>query len=191
MSNDELAARPALERFRPYLRILARAHLDPRLRGKLDPSDLVQDALVRAVRTLDQFRGSSDAELAGWLRRILVRTLVNAVRAFRQERRDAAREQPLADAVERTSVRLEAWLAAGGASPSGLAARNEDLCRLSAAIECLPDAQREALTLHHIQGWTLDAVAGQMNRTPAAVAGLIKRALQRLRQDLAPDEPAE
>ena len=56
-------------------------------------------------------------------------------------------------------------------------------------MEGLPDAQREALTLHHLHRWTLDAVAAHMGRTPAAVAGLIKRALRQLRQELAPDGP--
>src|SRR5262245_52166999 len=190
MTSDESAVRPDLERFRPYLRVLARANLDPRLRGKLDPSDMVQDALVKAVQSFDQYRGTSDAELAGWLRQILVRNLANTVRGFRQEKRDAGREQALEAAVEQTSVRLGAWLVADVSTPSQRVARHEDLCRLAAAIERLPDAQREALTLHHLQGWTLDAVAGHTQRTPAAVAGLIKRALRQLRQELAPDGPA-
>ena len=78
MQTVEPADRPDLERFRPYLRVLARANLDPRLRAKVDPSDVVQDAFVRAVRAADQYRGTTDAELAGWLRQILVRTLANS-----------------------------------------------------------------------------------------------------------------
>lgn len=191
MTPREPLDRAELERFRPYLQVLARTHLDPRLRGKLDPSDVVQDALVQAVRAIDQYRGESDPELAGWLRQILIRTLSNAVRSFGQEKRDAGREQVIAAAVEETSVRLEAWLAADVTSPSQHAARNEDLVRLASALERLPDAQREALTLHHLQRWTLDAVAKQMGRTPAAVAGLIKRALRQLRADLAADKPTE
>lgn len=191
MTPREPVERAELERFRPYLQVLARTHLDPRLRGKLDPSDVVQDALVQAVRAIGQYRGESDPELAGWLRQILIRTLSNAVRSFGQEKRDAGREQVIAAAVEETSVRLEAWLAADVTSPSQHAARNEDLVRLASALERLPDAQREALTLHHLQRWTLDAVAQQMGRTPAAVAGLIKRALRQLREDLSPNKPTE
>lgn len=189
MSTGEPAGRPDLERFRPYLRLLARANLDPRLRTRVDPSDVVQDALVQAVRAADQYRGTTDAELGGWLRQILVRTMANAVRDAGREKRDAGRERSIEEAVEQTSVRLEAWLAADASSPSQRAARNEDVVRLTAAIERLPDAQREALTLHHLRRWTLDAVAGHMNRTPAAVAGLIKRALRQLRQELAPGGP--
>lgn len=188
MSTDGPAVAD-LERFRPYLRVLARTNLDPRLRGKVDPSDVVQDALVRAVRALAQYRGTSEAELAGWLRQILVRTLANTVRDLTRDRRDAGREQSLQAAVEQTSVRLEAWLAADSSSPSGVAVRNEDVARLEAALDRLPDDQREALTLHYLQGWTLDAVAGHLNRTQAAVAGLTKRALRQLRRELVPDGP--
>jgi RNA polymerase sigma-70 factor (ECF subfamily) len=176
-----------LQRFRPYLRVLVRSKFDPRLRAKLDPSDVVQDVLVQAVRAIAQYRGRSDAELAGWLRQILIRTLANTARDLARDKRDAGRERAVASAVERTSVRLGALLAAEASSPSQRAARNEDLVRLAAAIERLPDAQREALTLHHLQGWKLDEVAGHMKRTPVAVAGLIKRAVRQLRQKLAPD----
>lgn len=189
MSTDGPAVAGDLERFRPYLRVLARANLDPRLRGKVDPSDVVQDALVRAVRAFAQYRGTSDAELCAWLRRILVTTLANTVRDLTRDKRDAGREQSLQAAVEQTSVRLEAWLAADSSSPSGVAIRKEDVVRLEAALERLPEAQREALNLYYLQGWPLDAVAGHLNRTPAAVAGLTKRALRQLRRELATDGP--
>jgi RNA polymerase sigma-70 factor, ECF subfamily len=183
MTPDRPAAAD-LDRFRPYLRLLARAHLDPRLRGKLDPSDLVQETLVKAVRAIDQFRGTTDAELAAWLRQTLARHMANAVRDFAREKRDAGREVALG--AEQSSVRLDAWLAAEITSPSLRAERNEDLARLAKAIEALPDAQREAVTLHHLLRWSLDQVAGHMGRSPTAVAGLIKRGLRQLRADLAP-----
>ncbi|HJZ54757.1 MAG TPA: sigma-70 family RNA polymerase sigma factor [Gemmataceae bacterium] len=178
---------PDLARFRPYLRVLARANLAPRLRGKLDPSDVVQEAMVHALRAIDQFRGTTDAELAAWLRQILIRALAGAARGFARDKRDAGREQPLTAAVEETSARLEAWLAADASTPSQRAERNEDLVRLTAAIDRLPDAQREALTLYRLRGLGLDEVAGHMGRSPDAVAGLIKKAVHQLRQDLAPD----
>ncbi|HJZ59201.1 MAG TPA: sigma-70 family RNA polymerase sigma factor [Gemmataceae bacterium] len=186
MSGDGVG--PDLARFRPYLRVLARASLDARLRGKLDPSDAVQEAMVNALRAIELFRGTTDAELAAWLRQILARVLAGAARGFARDKRDAGREQSLA-AVEDSSARLEAWLAADGSSPSQRAERNEDLVRLAAAVDRLPDAQREALTLYRLRGLGLDEVAAQMGRSPDAVAGLIKRAVHQLRQDLAPGGP--
>ena len=170
-----------LERFRAYLRLLARLHLDPRLKGKLDPSDVVQQTLLQAFQGLGQFRGKSEGELAAWLRQILARNLAMAVREFAREKRNVQRERSIEAAIEASSSRLEAWLAAEQSSPSERAERNEQALRLAEALEQLPEAQREALVLQHWQGQSLAEIAQHMGRSPEAVAGLIKRGVKRLR----------
>lgn len=175
-----------LEKFRAYLRLLARLHLDIRLQGKLDPSDVVQDVLLKAVAAFDQFQGESEAELAGWLRQILARHLANLVRDLGREKRDVGREFSLQAAIEQSSVRLEGWLAAEQTSPSLKAEFNEQLLLLAEAIDRLPDAQREALTLHHLHSWKLEAIAERTGKSLTAVAGLIKRGLRQLREELGP-----
>jgi RNA polymerase sigma-70 factor (ECF subfamily) len=168
-------------RFRSYLRLLARLQLDRRLRSKLDPSDVVQQTLLQAHRALGDFRGRTDAEMAAWLRQILARNLAHASRDFGRHKRDVTREQSLEKAVNASSARIEAWLAAEQSSPSQKAERNEHVLRLSGALENLPDAQREALELHYFQECPLAETARRMNRTPVAVAGLLKRGLKQLR----------
>lgn len=170
-----------LERFRPYLMLLARLQLDPRLRGKLDASDIVQQTFLQAHQALAGFRGTTDAERMAWLRQILARCLGHAVRDGGRDRRDVNREQSLQAAVEDSSLRLEAWLAADQSSPSQQADRNEQVLRLAAALAQLPDGQREALLLHYWQDWTVIDMARQMERSTTAVAGLLKRGLKQLR----------
>jgi RNA polymerase sigma-70 factor (ECF subfamily) len=176
-----------LERYRAYLRLLARLHLDPRLRGKIDASDVVQQTLLQAYRALDQFRGEGEAEMASWLRRILAHQLTHAVRDLGREKRDVGRERSIEQALGRSSQRLGAWLAADQSSPSERAERNEQAVRLAAALELLPESQREALVLHYWQSWTLPEIGRHLGRTPAAVAGLLHRGIKLLRTHLQED----
>ena len=177
---------PAVQRFRDYLRLLARLHLGDRLRGKVEASDVVQQTLLEAHQKLDQFRGRSDAELAAWLRRLLACTLADVLRAHARARRDVAREQALAS-VEASSARLEAWLAAEQSSPSEQAQCNEQVLLLAEALTGLPGPQRQVVELRHLRGWSLAEIAGHLGRSPAAVAGLLHRGLARLR-NLLPEE---
>ena len=176
-------ARP-VEDYRDYLHLLARLHLDPRLRGKVDPSDVVQQTLVKAHQNREQFRGRTAAEQAGWLRRILANTLIDAARKFQRE---LAAGHSLEQAFQESSARLEAWLAAEQSSPSEILARQEQLLRLAAALAQLPEDQRTAVELHHLRDGSVAEIAGVMGRTEAAVAGLLRRGLKRLRELLQED----
>ena len=184
MSEQPDAYEPELERFREYLRLLARLHLDRRLQGKLDPSDLVQQTLLEAHRKRQQFRGRSDAEFAAWLRQMLACCLADAHRAAGRAKRNVARERSLEAALEQSSARLQAWMRAEQSSPSQQAQRQEQAVRLSDALAALPEAQGQALMLRHLQGWSLDEISRHMSRSQAAVAGLLKRGLQQLREQL-------
>jgi RNA polymerase sigma-70 factor (ECF subfamily) len=175
------ALRP-LEQFRDYLGLLARSQLRPLLRGKVDGSDVVQQTLLEAHRHADQFRGTTSGEQAAWLRQILARQLANLARDHQRNRRDVRRECSLEQAVEQSSARLEAWLAAEQSSPSERAERNEQIARLAVALGELPEAQREAVEMRYLQGLSLDEIAAEMERSAGAVAGLLHRGLEGLRE---------
>src|SRR5262249_556445 len=155
---------PNLDAYRPYLRLLARLHWDDRLNEKMEPEDLVQQVLLEAHRDWAKFRGSCDAEVAGWLGGILANQLSRSVRRFTQAMRDGGREVHL-DALEASSVRLNDWLAAEHSSPSERAQRNERGVRLAAALEQLPETQREAIILRHLQDWPVAAIARRLDKT--------------------------
>lgn len=174
-----------LDRYRQYLLLLARAEIDPRLREKLDPSDIVQQTLLDAYQKRDQFRGTTSTERAAWLRQILAHNLVDALRGIGRKKRDACREQSLELQIEDSSLRLGHLLAAEQSTPSQKLHQHEQAIRLADALAQLPAAQREALVLQNWENWSLGQIAEQMGRTPAAVAGLLKRGLKRLRELLA------
>jgi RNA polymerase sigma-70 factor (ECF subfamily) len=170
------------EHYRAYLHLLARVGLDPRLRGKLDPSDVVQETLAKAHASEQQLRGRDRAQIAAWLRRILVNHMAGEVRRFfHAEKRNVALERSLAAYLDQSSARLEIMLAAEESSPSQRAARHEQLNALAIALTQLPEDQRRALELHYLCGWPLAEIAAELGRSESAVGGLLRRGLKKLR----------
>jgi RNA polymerase sigma-70 factor (ECF subfamily) len=185
-----------LERFRPYLRLLADAGADARLRGKLDLSGVVQQTLWEAHKDRHQLHkdrhqlhlkgaGVDEGIVLAWLRRILLRNLLDELRRLRRKSADLARERSLED----SSARLAAELEASDSSPSAHAAHNERAFRIAAALEQLPADQRIAVIRHHLHGVPLAAIAEELDRSKEAVAGLLHRGLVRLRGLLKDDTP--
>ena len=177
-----------LEPYRDYLRLLAQLQLDRRLRGKMDPSDIVQQTLLEAHRDRAQFCGTTEDEKTAWLRKILAHNLADAARRFGRKKRDVGLERSLQASLDRSSVRLEAWLAAETPSPSQNAERNDQLARLADALSQLPDDQRRTIELFHLEGLSAREVGELLGRSEASVAGLLQRGLKKLRQTIRPGE---
>jgi RNA polymerase sigma-70 factor (ECF subfamily) len=174
-----------LEAHRDYLTILARTQIGQRLQGKVDPTDVVQETFLHAVRDAAQFRGSSDKELAGWLRQILAARLADLVRRYCGTRgRDVRLEQALQVELDHSSQLLDRGLVAPPDSPSQQAVRHEQATWLARALERLPEDYREVLVLHHLEGCAFPEVARHMGRSVEAVKKLWARALARLKRSL-------
>jgi RNA polymerase sigma-70 factor (ECF subfamily) len=171
-----------LESYRNYLRLLARTGIDASLRGKADPSDLVQETLLKAHQHFDQFQGGTEAELVGWLRQILARNLADLSRRFRSAgARTVRREQSLDDLNGSASRAVLQLVSPNGHSPSQSAQRRElSLVLADALAELTPD-NREVLVLRTLEGRDWEEVARAMGRSTGAVRLLWARALQKLR----------
>jgi RNA polymerase sigma-70 factor (ECF subfamily) len=181
--TDDVAEREwPIERHRAYLGLLARSQLPASLRGQFDPSDIVQQTLLQAHRKREQFRGRSEGEYLAWLRTILARQLADVAR--RGGPRWAGRGRSLERALEESSLRLERWLAADDPSPSQGLVGQERLLRLAEALGRLPEDQRNALELRHLQGLPVSEVCRRMGRGTASVANLLYRGLKWLRERL-------
>jgi RNA polymerase sigma-70 factor, ECF subfamily len=173
-----------IEKYRHWLRLLGELQVDRRLKGKVDLSGVVQQTLYEAYQArADWCDQPSDQRLA-YLRKVLAHNLSDEVRKLRTGKRDARREQPLQVAIDQSSMPLDAWLAAESSSPSHHMQQEERALQLAEALDRLPAAQREALVMQNWQGCTLAEIAESMGRTRAAVAGLLKRGLQQLREQL-------
>lgn len=173
-----------LEKCRAYLKLLASSQVDTWLRQRVDASDLVQQTLLDAVARREQFRGESEGELLAWLRAILSSNLIDAVRHYGRAKRDVARNLSLDEEISNSFLRADRLVTDSASSPSQKAATNDQLLRLPAALDKLPDAQRDAIILHHLQGLKLSETAESLGRSESAVGGLLYRGLKRLHEIL-------
>jgi RNA polymerase sigma-70 factor (ECF subfamily) len=166
---------------RAYLRLVARCLWKPGLQRRLDPSDVVQRTLAKALEKQDQFRGATAQEWRGWLRQILVRELFQELR----KERDRGQGDDVSiheRSIDESSRRLEGVLEAEQTSPSQAVIRHEELFRLALALEKLPEDERTAVELKHLHDCSVRFISEQLGRTEQAVDGLLKRGRRRLRE---------
>jgi RNA polymerase sigma-70 factor (ECF subfamily) len=175
-----------LERFRAYLVLLARLQVEPGFRDKLDLSGVVQQTLLEAFQELKSPspRLRTEGETAAWLRSILSHNLADGLRKLAAQKRDARKDRSLDAALEQSASRLGDWLAIQESSPSQKAIRQEEVLRMVEALASLPQNQRRAIEMHHLQGQPLAEIAQELGSTKAAVAGLLHRGLKALRAQL-------
>jgi RNA polymerase sigma-70 factor (ECF subfamily) len=175
-------AGPALDQllglYRNYLRLLARTWLNGAAQGKADPSDLVQETLLRAARGFADFRGTGEEELVVWLRQIMARQLTDLVRKLRAERRDARREEPL---DQHLHDKLHDMASSSFAGPSKAVRRRELAVVLADALAQLSPARREVIVLRNLEELDWHEIAHRMGKSEAAVRKLWARALLALR----------
>ncbi len=174
-----------LELYRGYLYLLARVQVGRRLQGKADPADLVQETFLEAHQNWGRFRGTTEAELLRWLRRILATRSADLVRRFLGSRcRDVRLERELSAELDRSSQDLDGGLLAKQDSPSQQAVLREQGVLLARTLALLPPDYREVLILRHVEGLSFPEVAQRMGRSLDAVKSLWTRALGRLRHIL-------
>jgi RNA polymerase sigma-70 factor, ECF subfamily len=178
-----------LEQFREYLNLLARLQVGQKYRRKIDPSAVVNATLFAAHRQMEDGLESNIENTVAWLRQRLAYDLADAIRVLHREKRDIDRECSLEQSLQRSDTRITQCLEAIQSSPSERAMRHERSMRLAVALSQLPESQREAVELHHLQGHAISELAKIMNRTNASVAGLLRRGLKQLRESLSGQKP--
>jgi RNA polymerase sigma-70 factor (ECF subfamily) len=181
--GDPSALEALLQRHRPELRSFVELHLDPRLRARVDASDVVQEAQLELVRRMDDFLSRKPMPFRLWLRKNAYERLLNLRRDhLGRQRRSVSREVPQ---VDRSSLLLARPLLARGASPSQQAVARELEERISRAVADLSDQDREILLMRHAEDLPFDEIACLLDVEPAAARKRFGRALIRLQQALA------
>jgi len=175
--------------YRAYLVRLASGAVPTALQARVDLSGVVQQTLLEACGAGTPFEELDEPRRLAWLRTVLNNNIADEVRKQTCQKRDAAQEVSL-DVLWEDSIAAVPPPPAEQTSPSQAAVRNEEAARLSTALERLPAPQRQAITLHHVEGLTVAVVAERMGRTRLAIVGLLHRGLSQLRLLLEASLPA-
>lgn len=174
-----------LERFRPRLRRMLTLRLDPRLRRRIDPADVLQDAFAEVVARLDEYLAARPMPFFLWVRFLTVQKVAQLHQHhLGVARRAADREVTPGTLPAASSVSLARVFTQAGPSPSEAVARSEILARVRAALERLDGVDREILALRYFERLSVEETAHVTGLTVSGVGKRQLRALGHLKLEL-------
>ena len=187
--GDDAARQRLLAVHRDRLRRMVAVRLDRRLAARIDPSDVVQEALADADQHLDDFLRDRPMGFYPWLRQLAWERLVDLHRRHvHAQRRSIVREEgPHSDRSNESARALAEHLVASGTTPSQGMIRAELRERVQDALAQLSPRDREVLVLRHLEGLATAEVAALLGINAGAVMTRHTRALVRLRALLGDD----
>ena len=178
--GDPSAFDQLFERHRPDLCRMVDLRFDEKLRSRVDPSDVVQEAQLEAFRRLADFLDRQPMPFWLWLRKTAYERLLNIRRDhLKAACRQLDREVPLPD---RSSLLLAQQLLAGGSTPSQRFAQREYEQRVRQAVAGLPEADREILLMRNVEGLAHQEVGCLLGISHANARKRYGRALLQLRK---------
>jgi RNA polymerase sigma-70 factor (ECF subfamily) len=181
--GNEQARQQLLTRHRSRLRRMVSVHLDRRFIARIDPSDVVQEALAEAARRLDDYLQQPPLPFYAWLRRLAWERLVKLQRHHQRQRRSVRKEEPgFFELPDESAVLLAQRLIASGTSPSRNLVREELQRRIQQALGRLRSRDREVLVLRYLEGLSTREMAAVLGVSESAVKMRHLRALEGLRR---------
>jgi RNA polymerase sigma-70 factor (ECF subfamily) len=193
--GDQAARQGLLLRHQGRLRRMIAVRMDRRLAARIDPSDVVQEALADAAQQLSDYLRAPPLPFYPWLRQLAWERLIDLHRRhLHAQKRSVRREEPgLFDLSDESAVQLARRLLARGSSPSQRLLEDELRRRVQNALAQLPSRDREVLVLRNLEQLSTRETAAVLGATEGAVKVRHLRALERLRrlldEGLAEGEP--
>jgi RNA polymerase sigma-70 factor (ECF subfamily) len=186
LTGDERALAEFFAEHRLRLNRMVQFRLDPRLRGRIDADDVLQEAYVDAARRLDAFRAAQPMSAFVWLRLIVGQTLIDFHRRHvGAQMRDAGREQSIqARLADGTSPSMSFQLMGRLSTPSRAVQRAELTSLVTTALDDMNETDREVLALRHFEELTNKETAEVLGIEPKAASIRYVRALEKLKQIL-------
>lgn len=186
-NGDQDALVQFIQGNQPALLAFIHKRVGKHLLKKIEPDDILQEVSVEALRAFDKVE-IGDREPLNWLFHISERKIIDAHRRFfSSQKRDASREAAIGAEGSQAGAGLANLLAASMTTPSQAFSRDQKQLRMLAALDTLPDEQREALRLRYLIGLPSKEIAQKLGKSDGAVRVMLSRGLSRL-QDLLPDD---
>jgi RNA polymerase sigma-70 factor, ECF subfamily len=180
--GDDDARRELLERYRDYLRRMVAARLDRRLAARLDPSDIVQDALADAAGQMAKYLQNQTLPFFGWLRLIASEHIREAHRQhLRVQKRSITRESRIPEFTDESAVDLAHHLMANDTSPSNRLVRQERSEQVKEALATLSPQDREILAMRYVERLSTAEMAEALGLNEGTAKQRHLRAVIRLR----------
>ncbi len=184
ISQGDEALAEAMAQHAPRLQQAVELRVDPRLAGRLDTADVLQEAFLEARKRLSRYLADPSVPIFVWLRGVVLDTLIDLHRRhLGAKMRDAGQEISLHRSAnaQASSVALAAYLMGDLTSPSQAAIREETARQIEAALADMDEIDREVLILRHFEQLTNDEVAAVVGVKKAAASRRYMRALARFR----------
>jgi RNA polymerase sigma-70 factor (ECF subfamily) len=168
----------------PLSRLIA-ARLPSQFATVVSVDDVLQDAFVEAYRSIHIFAPRENGTFHGWLATIAEHQVLATLDRLRAQKRRGNRQRVAPPLPQASSARDFVELLSDSRSrPSGEAAKQEAVLAVRVALAGLPQAQQDAVRLHHLDGKSIAETAAELKRPPGAVRGLLQRARTTLRDAL-------
>lgn len=186
--GDERALSNLFARYRDRLRRMVKLRMDRRLQGRLDASDVLQEAFLDVARRAGEYRTDPKMPVFLWLRLITGQRLMALHRKhLGAQMRDAAQEVSLHRGAlpPASSISIAAMLLGRITSPTRAASRAEMQVRLQDVLNSMDPIDREILTLRHFEELGNRETAQVLGITKSAASSRYIRAVMRLKMELA------
>lgn len=183
--GDPLAISKLLAKHHPLLRARTEARMDPPLKVKYEPEDLLQEVYLDVFQHIDRFKNRGPNSFLNWVLTVLESKLTDAHRTLHSRKRDVDREiRPRTAGGTESYWNLLDQLYADPDTPSRVARREEAVGALLSCLSGLSNSHRQVIQLRFLQGCTVNEAADHLARSPAAVVALTKAALKSLRRSM-------
>jgi RNA polymerase sigma-70 factor, ECF subfamily len=177
--------------YQNYLRMLVRSGLGPRLRERVELSDVVQEVLVEVVRRFPQFTGQNDAAVVGWLRRLVGQKLADLGRYHCRAKRGGDAMPRSLDIVPESgglagdeSGQLLDRLALSQTSPSLVVSKREQFDLLADALAGLAEQEADVLWFYFADSLPFEVIGQRLNLSRKSVSRIVARGLKKLKRSL-------